>query len=198
MPRLNGSLQLQRPAADVQVFDLGAIKSLIKISQRGLWIIEKEEEEEEEKEVLPGCHRMSGVPSCRCSSFWAEAGPACGRTGLPCHCRNHVAPCSTESARSTLPRRALSEERHPFSLQTDNYESCGAACECLESESCGPSALSAHRGVLNAGLLLTSMDHVNGNSHTDDESDGNETSKNPDNATRGTLRHWLLCRQEEK
>lgn len=32
-------------------------------------------------EILPGCHRMSSVPSCRCSSFWAGEGPVCGQVG---------------------------------------------------------------------------------------------------------------------
>lgn len=51
---------------------------------------------------------------------------------------------------------------------------------------------------LSAGLLLPPMDHENSNGHTNDESNGNDTSKDPNNTTWGTLRHWLLCRQEEK
>lgn len=51
---------------------------------------------------------------------------------------------------------------------------------------------------LSAGLLLPPMDHENSNSHADDESNGNNTSKDPNNTTWGTLRQWLLCRQEEK
>lgn len=31
--------------------------------------------------ILPGCHRTSSVPSCRCSSSWAGEGPVCGQVG---------------------------------------------------------------------------------------------------------------------
>lgn len=51
---------------------------------------------------------------------------------------------------------------------------------------------------LGAGLLLPPMDHENSNSHADDESNGNNTSKDPNNATGGTLRQRLLCKYEEK
>lgn len=51
---------------------------------------------------------------------------------------------------------------------------------------------------LGAGLVLPPMDHENSYSHADDESNGNNTSKDPNNTSWGTLWQWLLCRQEEK
>lgn len=42
------------------------------------------------------------------------------------------------------------------------------------------------------------MDHENGDGHAGDEADGNDTSEDPNNAARGTLWEWFLCRQVEK
>lgn len=42
------------------------------------------------------------------------------------------------------------------------------------------------------------MDHENGDGHASDEADGNDTSEDPNNAARGTLWEWFLCRQVEK